>query len=303
MKTVLLPGSTRTTSRIGLGCGRLVGGADLKQSAKLVEAALDLGIRYFDVAPSYGLGTAEDVLGAVLGTQRKDITLASKAGISRPAGGGGLSIARKYLGPVLRRSKVLTSAALRLLRGTSTRGRFMPDDVKTSLDESLKRLKTDHLDILLLHDPLLSDMTDELIRFCEDLKTAGAVSCLGIGVNDPIPAQIDFGTVYQSRWSFDALAASKKSGVLYIHHGILRYSEQIIAGLVQVPGYSSELCANLGCDIADPRSHGALALGVALANADNEVTLVSFSDAVRMRTTITQALSLAEGLTAARSVK
>src|SRR5262245_32083549 len=74
----------RTTTRIGLGCGRLIGGTSFRTSARLVEAALELGIRHFDVAPSYGLGTAEDVLGAVPGGVR-DVTVTTKIGAPRPA--------------------------------------------------------------------------------------------------------------------------------------------------------------------------------------------------------------------------
>ena len=60
----------RKVSQIGLGCGRLVGRSTLIQSARIVETALDLGIRYFDVAPSYGMGTAEEVLGHVTGDSK-----------------------------------------------------------------------------------------------------------------------------------------------------------------------------------------------------------------------------------------
>ena len=73
----------RKVSQIGLGCGRLVGRSTLIQSARIVETALDLGIRYFDVAPSYGMGTAEEVLGHVTGDS-KEVVIATKVGIPRP---------------------------------------------------------------------------------------------------------------------------------------------------------------------------------------------------------------------------
>ena len=55
------------TQRLVLGCGHLTGGASTAESRRLLEHAKDGGIGHFDPAPSYGIGTAEDVVGQVFG--------------------------------------------------------------------------------------------------------------------------------------------------------------------------------------------------------------------------------------------
>ncbi len=67
--------------RLGFGCGDLYGGASYAASARLVETALDSGIRYFDVARLYGNGSAETVLGSILPRLRDQVIIVSKAGI------------------------------------------------------------------------------------------------------------------------------------------------------------------------------------------------------------------------------
>src|SRR5262245_5656199 len=83
MPTLLVAGSKISITRIGFGCARIHGGSELRASARLIEAALALGVRHFDTAPSYGGGLSETVLGSALaGVQ--DATITTKIGIRRP---------------------------------------------------------------------------------------------------------------------------------------------------------------------------------------------------------------------------
>ena len=81
-------------SRIALGCGRLTAGAGLKRSEAIIKAALEGGITHFDVAPSYGLGSAEDAVGILLGNTA--VTITTKVGIPRPKNARSLGNGRKY---------------------------------------------------------------------------------------------------------------------------------------------------------------------------------------------------------------
>ena len=99
-----------TTSRGGLGCGSLVGHDSFRTAARLVENALDLGIRYFDTAPLYGMGTAEEVLGAVVGSN-PDVVIATKIGIGRPPYSPLKAAVRRYAKPLLDRSRPLKAFA------------------------------------------------------------------------------------------------------------------------------------------------------------------------------------------------
>jgi len=105
-------------SEIGFGCGN-VGGLIIRGSHKeqleAVELALDLGINYFDTAPSYGNGRSETNLGKVLSELGPDIVLASKVGLS-----------------------------LDQLDN-------IPDAVEQSVEASLGCLQRDHVDVLQLH--------------------------------------------------------------------------------------------------------------------------------------------------------
>src|SRR5215470_7412083 len=97
ISTLPVSGSKMSITRVGFGCARLFAGSEFKASTRLIEAALDRGIRHFDTAPSYGGGQSEDVLGTVLaGVQ--GVTIATKVGISRPNG-----VPRPYSGRVLYR--------------------------------------------------------------------------------------------------------------------------------------------------------------------------------------------------------
>ena len=102
MKMVLVPGIARPITQIALGCGRLNGRLERRSSARIVEAALALGIRHFDTAPSYGMGTADEVLGSVL-SGVDGVTITSKVGIARPQyswkGGGGSDGGQANSGP------------------------------------------------------------------------------------------------------------------------------------------------------------------------------------------------------------
>ena len=95
--TVLVAGSKVSITRVGFGCARIFGGIEKRASSKLIEAALEVGIRHFDTAPSYGDGESEAVLGTVL-AGIDDVTVTTKIGIPRPA----LSV-RPYSGAVLYR--------------------------------------------------------------------------------------------------------------------------------------------------------------------------------------------------------
>jgi aryl-alcohol dehydrogenase-like predicted oxidoreductase len=66
-------------NRIVFGCGRLTGGASEREALALVHQCLDAGLRIFDTAPSYGMGTAEGVVGKAL-KGREDCVIVTKLG-------------------------------------------------------------------------------------------------------------------------------------------------------------------------------------------------------------------------------
>src|SRR5215210_9867 len=143
-----LGGSGLRVSAVGLGCNNFGQRTDLETSRKVIHRAIDLGITLFDTADIYaGMGGSETVLGAVLGERRKDIVLATKFSKPMSADGTKQGASRRY--------------------------------IMSAVEDSLKRLKTDYIDLYQQHayDPLTP--IEETLRALQDLVTQGKVRYVG----------------------------------------------------------------------------------------------------------------------------
>src|SRR6516165_4269769 len=114
--------STLEVSVVGLGANNFGGRIDFNASARVVHKALDLGVNFIDTADTYGnRGGSEEALGRILAAKRKDIVLASKFGLP------------------MNDSETLSGGSRRY--------------IMSAVEASLKRLKTDYLDLYQLHRP------------------------------------------------------------------------------------------------------------------------------------------------------
>ena len=144
METRKLGPSGLEVSLVGLGTNQFGGRLDLEASRKVIHKALDLGVTHFDTADIYGnSGGSETIIGEVLGARRKEVTLATKFG--KPMAGN----AEDHRG-----SRAYVLAAV---------------------EASLKRLKTDTIDLLWMHEPDPSTPMEETFRALEELIQAGKV--------------------------------------------------------------------------------------------------------------------------------
>lgn len=135
-------------SVIGLGCNNFGGRIDLAASRLVIDKALDCGITFFDTADIYGnAGGSEAILGEVLGPRRQDIVLATKFGM------------------------VIDED--RRLKGASRRY------IMRAVEESLRRLKTDWIDLYQLHEPDPLTPIEETLRALDDLIRQGKVRYIG----------------------------------------------------------------------------------------------------------------------------
>ncbi|HEV7335463.1 MAG TPA: aldo/keto reductase [Bosea sp. (in: a-proteobacteria)] len=135
-------------SLVGLGCNNFGGRIDLDATRKVVDAAIEHGITLFDTADIYGeRGGSETALGEVLGARRKQIVLASKFGMNMDDEGIKKGGSRAY--------------------------------IMNAVEDSLRRLRTDWLDLYQIHrfDPLTP--IDETLRALEDLTRQGKVRYIG----------------------------------------------------------------------------------------------------------------------------
>ncbi len=147
MKLRNLGRSGLRVSVVGLGCNNFGGRIDLEASRKVVHRALDSGITLFDTADIYGeRGGSETCLGAILGDRRKDIVLATKFGMEMDDGEK---------------------------RGGSRR------HIMQAVEASLKRLKTDWIDLYQYHRPDPLTPIDETLRALDDLIRQGKVRYVG----------------------------------------------------------------------------------------------------------------------------
>jgi D-threo-aldose 1-dehydrogenase len=162
--------------RLGFGCARLHGGRSRAASRQLLETASDAGIRYFDTARMYAEGEAEGVLGRFLGDRRREVFVASKAGILPPCG----VMANRW---ARRAAKLVGLVAPGLApRSAGPRfGMFDPHTLRDSVETSLRMLRTDRLDALLLHEVDVDDLADgAAMTMLDGLAAAGKIGVAGV---------------------------------------------------------------------------------------------------------------------------
>lgn len=140
-------------SAIGIGCWNMGGdwdSSDEKTSIDIIHAAVDMGINFFDVAPVYGWGASETILGKALkGPLRDKVLIASK---------GGLLWDRLH----------------------HTTNNLSKESLLKEIDDSLRRLQTDHVDIYQMHWPDPNVPLEETAEALTILKQAGKIRYVGL---------------------------------------------------------------------------------------------------------------------------
>ena len=154
-------------SAIGFG-GWAIGGASEASGAPLgwgrqsdeeslaaIRRARELGITFFDTADSYGFGRSESLLGIVLSRYRQDVVIATKVGVVRTGSG-------------------------------ALKKDFSRQHIFHAVDGSLKRLRTDYIDLYQMHNPTIEDLRHEEIQDAmERLQDAGKIRFWGVSVSTP----------------------------------------------------------------------------------------------------------------------
>jgi D-threo-aldose 1-dehydrogenase len=140
------------------------------EAAATLQAAWDAGVRAFDTAPHYGVGLSESRLGDFLtGKPRDEFVLCTKVGRRLvPASGDVQGVHDFYGTPALTRVRD-----------------YSRDGVRASLEDSLRRLNLDRVDIALIHDPddHLADAAGQSFPALAELRDEGVVGMIGAGTN------------------------------------------------------------------------------------------------------------------------
>lgn len=174
IRTVLLPGTDLSASCLGFGCASLGSRIGRAAGLRALEEAFEAGVTWYDVAPPYGAGEAEIVLGDFLRGRRDRVAICTKVGLVGPSRGRLLKLVYALARPVVGRAKVLRRG-FRAVPATRYRRLALDGEaIRASLDDSLRRLRTDHVDVFALHDPLEVDVTrDDVLRALEGIVASG----------------------------------------------------------------------------------------------------------------------------------
>ena len=151
-----LGGSGLKVSALAFGTATFGGGSaffrqwgttSVEEATRLVDLALDAGVTFFDTADSYSGGLAEDILGQAIGGRRDQVLISTKANSRTEPGPNGLGSSRYHL-------------------------------IRTC-EASLRRLRTDHIDLYQLHGFDALTPVEEALRALEDLVRSGKVCYVG----------------------------------------------------------------------------------------------------------------------------
>jgi len=292
METIDLGTTGRTTTRLGFGCSTLMGAMGRKESIAILESAFDAGIRHFDVAPMYGFGQAESCVGEFLGRHRAEVTVTTKYGIPPAKHQGLMSVARSIARPLIKAlpglKRGLSSVAGRAAQ-PAEKASFTAAQAKESLERSLKELRTDRIDVWLLHEVTAEDLRDdELLRFLEDSVAAGTIGTFGVGserekIEALLTARPEYCRTAQFEWSvMDAPVPAMAS--FRIHHRALTENfRELHAGLAADKARAKRWSEQAAADVADRNVLAGLMLKAALVENPQSPILFSSKNPAHMR--------------------
>lgn len=159
-------------SQVGLGTAPLGGmftSVEESSSDELIKTAINEGVNYFDTAPFYGHTKSEKRLGRGLGLAEAKKTAIVSTKVGR------ILVEGEYEGPTIFRD----------LEPCSPVFNYSAEGVRRSFEESLERMKLDHVDILFIHDPEnhMDQAIGEAYPELDKMRSEGLVKSIGVGIN------------------------------------------------------------------------------------------------------------------------
>ncbi|HLH10923.1 MAG TPA: aldo/keto reductase [Methylovirgula sp.] len=157
LETISVPGTKLAPTRVALGTwaigGWMWGGADDEASIRTIRSAIDRGINIIDTAPVYGFGHSEEIVGKAISGRRNDVIIATKVGLDWKDG------------------KVFRNAR--------------KERIQKEIEDSLRRLGTDVIDIYQVHWPDPNTPIAETAEVLGALYKAGKIRAIGVSNYDP----------------------------------------------------------------------------------------------------------------------
>lgn len=158
-----LGGSGIEASVVAIGAwaigGWMWGGTDERKSIEAIQSSLDVGINFIDTAPAYGMGLSETIVGKAIAGRRAKVVLATKCGI------------------VWHTEKGMPF----INQNGKTMHRYLgPESIRYEVEQSLKRLSTDYIDLYQTHWQDATTPIEETMTTLLDLKREGKVRAIGV---------------------------------------------------------------------------------------------------------------------------
>jgi len=190
-------------SIIGLGTYVTGGGAtpenaDDNESVKAIRAALDRGVTLIDTAPSYGFGHSEEVVGKAIQGRRDEVVIATKCGVWWEDDRG------SFLG---------------VKDGKNTYVSLRPDTITIEVENSLKRLDVDYIDLLQCHKPAVppeDTPVPETMACLMDLKDQGKIRAIGVSnvSVEQIDAYREAGDIASDQFRYSMISRESEADIL-----------------------------------------------------------------------------------------
>ena len=292
-----LPASTIETTRIGFGCSNLLGDKTRDEGLRLLHAAYDCGIRHFDVARVYNFGDAESLVGEFQPGKRERITITTKFGLMPRESVAKLKGAVQLVRRVMRSSSFIRGLVRKNVRTLSQGGQFDSVAAQASLEASLRALRTDYIDVYLLHEAFAKDCTDEITNFLQTARTQGKIRAYGVGsgyakveeITKLKPAflqvaQFESSLLQRNIKSFDRIRPSET--LVTITHGSLSAAKPLQDKMASEPALATVWSNELGIDLTNPSSLPACLLQYSLQANPKGGTIFRASTPGRIKSNI-----------------
>jgi D-threo-aldose 1-dehydrogenase len=277
-----LTGTGVTTTAVGFGCAGLFRIPQRATRRLALDVAYGAGIRHYDVAPMYGLGLAEAELAPFLVSRRAEVTVTTKFGIDPTLLSQWVARVQRPVRAFLAKRPAVGEELKAAGQGprSGAVGRFLYSTpgyhrqaAQLGLERSLRELRTDYIDVFLLHDPIgsLISGAPSLVEYLEEQRQLGRIRTWGVtGSVSELPSLAEgLGRVPVAQFKDDILGPPLADQPLFdsarITYGALSRALPLLHWyLAESPDRSRTWSDRIGADLADEATLPTLLLSAAL---------------------------------------
>ena len=295
LPAITLP-TGRITTAVGFGCASLMRLPEAGVRQRLLDLAVDIGIRHFDAARLYGLGQVEVELGGLLRRHPGQLTVATKCGLGEAHPPSASAQRQGVLRCLLQLAPGLRPLARRFYGNRMVRRDFSAAHCQLSLQTSLAQLGLEAVDLLLLHEPGPADAVDPALEAClQDWQRQGLIGGFGMsGLPHPtfsLWRQRPGLAPHLLQWEDDLLQPeplaqlpTMEAPKLLARFGRIRRSlGPIQQAFTAVPQLQRHWSDRLNLSLAEPNALVAALLAAALAASPSDLLLFATTDPDRLR--------------------